>query len=270
MWKSGSSGTPESVVFWDHMKSVIAIANQKGGVGKTTTAAALGVVLSRAGERVHLVDMDAQANLTTTFGQRDNDGILYRSLKEGGPLPVVELTENLSLSRSSTHLARGESEFVSQPAQQFILQNALEATELPDETIVILDSAPSLGVLSVNCLTAADKLIVAVHAAQWAIEALVRLQETVNVIQQRINPRLEVLGVVMTLCDRRERITKVVREQLRRRYRLLGLVRGETALKYATGEGRLLELRNSYALDEYAAVGKEVQKMLWAKQTSAA
>jgi chromosome partitioning protein len=250
------------------MKTVIAIANQKGGVGKTTTAAALAVVLSRAGERVHVIDLDAQANLTAALGQRDSKGLLYHALKEGAALPVIPLTDNLSLTPSSTHLARGESEFVGQPAQQ--LQSALDQSDLPDETIVILDSPPSLGVLSVNCLAASDKLIVAVHPAQWAIEALVRLQETVNVLKQRINPKLEILGAVMTDCDMREKITTVVYEQLRKRYRLLGLVRGETALKYATGQGRLLHLQRSTALDEYAAIGQRVRKLVWTPQTSAA
>lgn len=252
------------------MQAVIAISNQKGGVGKTTTAAALAVVLSRAGKRVHLVDMDAQANLTAAFGQHDPDGKLYRALRDGAPLPVLALSDNLSLTPSSTHLARGESEFVSQPAQQFMLQNALEQTDLPEDTLVILDSPPSLGVLSVNCLAAADKLIVAVHPAQWAVEALVRLQETANVVKQRINPKLEMLGAVMTDCDMREKITLIVRQQLRKNFKLLGLVRGETALKYATGQGRILYLHRSHALDEYAAIGKKIQDLIWTRQTSAA
>ena len=252
------------------MKTIMAVANQKGGVGKTTTAAALGVVLSRMGERVHLVDLDPQANLTSAFGQRDKDGLLYHALKHAESLPIIELTDKLSLTPSSAHLARGESEFVSQPAQQFMLQTCLELTELPDNTLVILDSPPSLGVLSVNCLTAADRLIVAVHPAQWAVEALVRLQETVNVIKRRINRKLEVVGVVLTDCDRREKIVLVVGYQLKRHYRILGLIPGETALKYATGQGRILNLQNSSALAEYAAVGRKIRNLVWEHQTSAA
>ena len=96
------------------MRSIIAIANQKGGVGKTTTAGALGVNLARAGERVHLIDMDAQADLTTAFGFRDGDGLLYEALTEQKPLPIVQLSEMLTLSPSSIDLSRGESSFLAE------------------------------------------------------------------------------------------------------------------------------------------------------------
>src|SRR3954471_8308218 len=104
---------------------VLAVGNQKGGVAKTTTAAALGVILSRGGRPVHLVDMDPQANLTAAFGQADPEGVLYQALKSRSPLPVMRLGDNLSLTPSSIDLARGESEFLGEPGREYMLKTCL-------------------------------------------------------------------------------------------------------------------------------------------------
>src|SRR5687768_6418498 len=101
---------------------VLAVGNQKGGAGKTTTTAALGVLLSRRGVRVHLVDLDPQANLTSAFGRRDSEGLLYAAMTNRRPLPIVPIAERLTLTPSSVDLARAETQLVSEPGRELILK----------------------------------------------------------------------------------------------------------------------------------------------------
>src|SRR4051794_16959736 len=136
--------------------SVLAVVNQKGGVGKTTTTAALGVLLARQGRGVHLVDMDHQADLTSAFGQSDPDGKLYEALSKRGPLPVVPVADNLTLTPSSIALAEGETAFVPPVGREYLLKPCLSKPPLPEKAIVLIDCPPSLGILTSNCLAVAD------------------------------------------------------------------------------------------------------------------
>ncbi len=246
------------------MKSIIAIANQTGGVGKTTSAAALGVILSRNGHKVHLIDCDPQADLTSAFGKHDPDGLLYRALGEQTSLPVIQLSETLSLTPSSIDLTRGEANFLAETGREFLLQGSLKKTDLPDDTIVIIDCPPSLALLTVNCLATADTLLVTVHPGGFEMKALVHLQQTVTQLQKRINRRLELAGVLLTICDMRKLITKDVIREMKLRYRLFGLVRQEARISYATSRGEILELTDSEAMGEYARIAKAIEKTLWA------
>ena len=250
------------------MRTVIAIANQKGGVGKTTSAAALGVMLARAGERVHLIDMDPQSNLTSSFNVRDPDGLLYAALRDETPLPIVRLDEHLSLTPSSATLSRGESEFLAEPAvSQFRLQGALAKTDLDPDTFVLLDCPPSLGILAINCLSAADRLLMAVHPGRYELDGLKRLQATVDRIKQKINPELQTLGVVLTNCDLRKKITLMVLDRLSRVYPVLGMIRRDAQLQYACGDGTIRFLRDSHAMGEYGQVAQKIQELVWQTQT---
>jgi chromosome partitioning protein len=243
--------------------SVIAIANQKGGVGKTTSAAALGVIMSREGWPVHLIDMDPQADLTTSFGLRDEEGLLYNALTEQTALPIVRLTESLTITPSSIDMSRGESSFLAEHGREFLLQGALNKTRLPDNTTVIIDCPPSLGVLTVNCLAAAQKLIVTVHPGGLEMKALFFLQQTVDEIRERINSQLEVVGIILTNCDMRKRVTDEARREIRRRYDVLGLVRQDSRLGYATGSGNMLNLMDTHGFNEYADVARHLMKKIW-------
>jgi len=238
---------------------IIAIANQKGGTAKTTTTAALGVLLSRRCRRVHLLDMDPQASLSRTFLRTDAAEQLYQSLKNRAGLPVDQLNEQLSLTPSSVELSRAETELLTEPGREYFLRLALERTDLPDDAIVLLDCPPSLGVLALNCLVAAGGLIVTVQPGGFELHALVHLHMTVTAVQQRVNPDLTVLGTIMTNSHPRRSITDHVREELARVYNVLGSVRTDARLLYATTAGTLLKLRRSNALDDYAQV---VDKLL--------
>ena len=243
--------------------SAIAIANQKGGVGKTTTAAALGVILAREGWQVHLIDMDPQADLTTSFGFRDENGLLYQSLTDQTALPVVRLSDTLTLTPSSIDMSRGESSFLAEHGREFLLQGALKKTKLPPDATVIIDCPPSLGVLTVNCLAAAQKLIVTVHPGGLEMKALFFLQQTVDEIRERINAELEILGIILTNCDMRKRVTEEARREIRRRYDVLGLIRQDSRLSYATGSGNMLNLMNTHGFAEYASAAQLLTKKLW-------
>lgn len=243
---------------------VIAVCNQKGGVGKTTTVASLGVVFSRQGRRVHLVDADPQASLSRRgFQHADGDGLLYESLRHRIALPVIRVAENLTLSPSSIHLAKGESEFLSLPAREYLLRKSLRLTELPEDTLVLIDCPPSLGILTFNCLTAADKVVIPLEPDELAVDVLPNLQDTIDTAHEHLNSELEILGVVLTKVDERKKITGVFKENIEKAYRLLGTVHGEAELQYAVGGGRIQELEKVRSLDEYEQVAGAIGKRIW-------
>ncbi len=176
----------------------IAIANQKGGTAKTTTVAALGVLLSRTGTRVHLVDMDPQASLTRAFGHQDDTDGLYNSLTDRAGLPVQTVFDNLSLTPSTIELARAETELLAEPAREYFLRTCLEKTPLPGDAVVLLDTPPSLGILAVNCLATAGGMIAVIQPGGFELHALVHLHVTAQTIRERINPDLHFLGAIVT------------------------------------------------------------------------
>jgi chromosome partitioning protein len=237
---------------------IIAIVNQKGGTAKTTTTAALGVLLGRQGMPVHLVDMDPQASLTRAFGQDDPMDRLYHSLTDRASLPVERLASNLTLSPSTIELSRAETDLLSEPGREYFLRTCLERTPLSEDTVVFLDCPPSLGILVVNCLATAGGLLTVVQPGGFELHALVHLQMTVRVIQERIQPDLLVLGAIITNAHRRRAITQQVAVEVGRVSPVLGIVRSDARLLYATTAGGILELRRSKALDDYARVAKRL------------
>ena len=237
----------------------IAIANQKGGTAKTTTAAAFGVLMAKAGLRTHLVDMDPQASLTSAFGLSDAQGRLHASMCDRSALPVVEVAENLTITPSSIDLSRGETQFMAETGREFILQTCLRHTDLLDDATVILDCPPSLGVLSINCLTAASHICVVVQPGGFELRTLVHLNETVRLLRERINPRLTVAGAVITNCHKRRAITQQVINEVSGHYRVLGEVRAEARILYATTSGKVYHLSRSKALDDYGKATEQLR-----------
>jgi chromosome partitioning protein len=242
----------------------------KGGNAKTTTAAALAVLLSRAGVRVHLVDADPQASLTTAFGLTDPEGLLYRAMSRRGPLPVVSLTENLTISPASIDLSRGEIQFIAEAGKEYVLRDCLEKTDLSEGTTVILDCPPSLGVLSIACLTAAEYACVVIQPGGFEVRTLVHLHETVRMLNERVNPRLAVIGAVLTNCHPRRAITEEVYREVSQYWPVLGQVRADARLLYATTSGKVHHLTRSNALQDYAFVVKRLSEVLPCLQRSVA
>jgi len=196
------------------MPHVLAIVNQKGGVGKTTTAVNLGAGLAAAGQRTLIVDCDSQANATRSLGTRDPDQTLYEALVHAERVGLTDViistgVPNLDLVPSSPHLSGAEVELVSVPGREARLRQALAA--LGDRyDYVLLDCPPSLGLLSVNALVAADGVIVPVQCEYLSLEGLGLLMRTLDLVQTRLNPELKITGLVMTMFDVRTRLAAEV------------------------------------------------------------
>jgi chromosome partitioning protein len=197
---------------------VYAFANQKGGVGKTTTAVNLAACLAEAGERALVVDLDPQANATSGLGLRANGSSSY-DLLDGVPLAeLVKPTsfDNLFLVPSKPELAGAAVELSRRDDGERYLAQALEGADGFD--FVLLDCPPSLGPLTVNALAAADRVIVPVQAEYYALEGLAQLVQSINLIKARLNPRLEIAGVLLTMADGRTRLSAEVEAEVRRHF----------------------------------------------------
>ncbi|HLG92519.1 MAG TPA: AAA family ATPase [Acidimicrobiales bacterium] len=198
---------------------IIALANQKGGVGKTTTAINLGASLAEAGYRVLLVDLDPQGNASTGLGVngRQRAVSIYDVLLRGVPLgQAIEPTgvANLFLVPSSVDLAGAEIELVPVMSRELRLRRALE-TAVDDFDFLIVDCPPSLGLLTVNALAAATELVVPIQCEYYALEGLSQLLQNVALVQSHLNPTLELSAIVLTMYDARTKLAEQVAEDVR-------------------------------------------------------
>lgn len=201
---------------------IIALANQKGGVGKTTTAVNLGAALALYGHRVLLIDIDPQANATSHLGC-DPNGVelsVYNALIDRHPLEKIVVSTawpGLDLVPSVPDLAGAEVEMVSMLARESLLRRQVDAIRNRYDYILI-DPPPSLGLLTVNALTAADSVVIPVQAEYLALEGLSRLMYTVELVREQLNPTLRLLGVLITMYDARTRLSQEVAEEVRRHF----------------------------------------------------
>src|SRR5438067_3294224 len=198
---------------------IFAIANQKGGVGKTTTAINLAACLAEAGERALVVDLDPQANATSGLGERANGTSSY-DLLDGAPLAVLAKPtrfQNLHLVPAKPDLAGALVELARRDdGDRYLARSIGEARDA--YSFVFLDCPPSLGPLTVNALAAAERVLVPVQAEYYALEGLAQLVRSVELVRTRLNPRLAVSGVLLTMVDRRTRLAADVVEEVRRHF----------------------------------------------------
>ena len=205
------------------MVKVIAVANQKGGVGKTTTAVNLAACLAKEGRKVLLVDSDPQGNATSGLGfdKRDVRKCVYDNIINDVPMAdTLKHTayENLDVIPATIQLAGAEIELVSLMNREGRLKYALERVK-HDYDYVIIDCPPSLGLLTINALTAASSVMIPVQCEFYALEGITMLMNTIQLVQRNLNPALKLEGVVMTMFDSRTNLAQDVVEEVKKYFK---------------------------------------------------
>ena len=206
---------------------VIAITNQKGGVGKTTTALNLGVGLANAGKRVLLVDCDPQGDLTTSLGYKKADEFditlatqMKKTIQE---IPfeksegILHHKENVDIIPSNIELESVEVGLVTAMSREYVLDNYLNKLKR-DYDYILIDCRPSLGMLTINALTASDSVIIPVQAQYLPLKGMTGLLDTISKLKYRINPNLKIEGVLLTIVDERTNLAKITENTLRENY----------------------------------------------------
>jgi chromosome partitioning protein len=200
-------------------KKIIAVVNQKGGVGKTTTAINLATALASIDYKILLIDLDPQGNASTGMGisQRDRDSTAYDLLVLDTPIEKVIKKSNIpkiDIISSTVDLSGAELELVSKTNRELTLKNKLSRV-IDDYDYIIIDCPPSLGLLTVNALVASRSVLVPLQCEFFALEGLSHLLKTVELVKKRLNPNLEIEGVLLTMYDRRYNLTSQVEEDVR-------------------------------------------------------
>jgi len=201
------------------MARILAVVNQKGGVGKTTTAVNMGAHLAELGQRVLIVDMDSQGNATSGVGidvskveQTVYDAILDNARVLDALYPTS--VDNLHVMPSSVHLAGLSSELATTEGREFYLKETLQKIQ-DNYDFILIDCPPSLGLITVNSLVAAREVIVPVQCEYYALEGLSRLIQTINIVKERVNPDLDLTGIALTMFDPRTTLSKEVERETR-------------------------------------------------------
>lgn len=201
------------------MAEVIAIINQKGGVGKSTTAIDLAACLGDLGKRALVVDFDPQGNATSGFGvdKESLEADVYDALMNNVPIADVVVdspVDNVRVAPATIQLAGAEIELVSVMARESVLRYVLDPVR-DEYDYIFVDCPPSLGLLTINSLVAADSLLIPIQCEFYALEGLSKLLESMRMVKGRLNPTLDVFGVVMTMYDARTTLSKQVVEEVR-------------------------------------------------------
>jgi chromosome partitioning protein len=192
---------------------IITIANHKGGVGKTATTQNVGAGLAQRGFKVLLIDLDAQANLSVSFGIMASEKSIYEAFRGEIELPIYEIKDNLYIVPSNLNLSAVEIELQSQAGRDFFLKSLI-AKMKEKYDYVLIDCPPSIGILTINALTASDKVIIPMEAHFLAVQGIQKIYEIIDIVKSRLNPSLSILGILVTKYDKRRILEREIRESM--------------------------------------------------------
>ena len=246
------------------MTRKIAVFNQKGGVGKTTTVINLGDALANKGHRVLILDMDPQGNATSGMNvDKDRDPMIYDFLLGDEGDFIVPIKENLDIIPSGATLAGIEIEFARRDGWQTVLKE--DMAQLEGYDYIIMDCPPSLGILSILALTAADGILIPVQCEYYALEGLSQLMESIQLVRGGFNPDLEIEGVLLTMYDGRTNLSMQVVEEVKNYFKnavFSTVIPRNVRLAEAPSYGMsILDYdKNSRGAKAYAALADEIEK----------
>ena len=246
------------------MSKVISISNHKGGVGKTTSAINIGAGLNILKKKVLLIDLDPQANLSQSLGLINEPINIYGALRGEYKLQPIEILKGLDVIPSTLDLSGAEVELSSEPGREYILKELIEPLRASYDFIII-DSPPSLGLLTINSFTASDEILIPLQAQYLALQGLAKLVEVVDKIKGRLNKGLKVGGVFITQYDSRKVLNRDVVETIQAHFKdqvFKTKVRDNIALAEAPSQGLDIFRYNSKSngAEDYLALSKEVLK----------
>lgn len=244
--------------------NIISLSNHKGGVGKTTSAINIGAGLNLLGKKILLIDLDPQANLSQSLGITEPEQTIYGALRGKYPLEPLSIRKGLDFVPSTLDLSGAEIELSAEPGREFILRGLIEPLR-GEYDYILIDTPPSLGLLTINAFTASDQVYIPLQAQYLALQGLAKLSEVIQKIKARINPGIELSGVIITQYDSRKILNKDVQQTIRSHFGeavFSTVIRDNIALAEAPSQG--LDIFSyspkSYGAEDYLSLCKEILK----------
>ena len=247
------------------MRKVITISNHKGGVGKTTSAINIGAGLNKLGKKVLLIDLDPQANLSLSLGLIDQERTIYGAIRGQYRLQPIQIAKGLDVIPSTLDLSGAEVEMGAERNSQYILRELIEPLRA-SYNYIIIDSPPSLGLLTINAFTASDEVFIPLQAHYLALQGLTKLVEVIEMVKDRLNNSLKLGGIFITLYDGRKVLNRDVASTIEAHYQdKLFKTRVRENIVLAEAPAQDLDIFSyspkSYGAEDYLSLCREILKM---------